>query len=161
MNLNPMISIKNRLFDAFRADHAVLGRGLYSLATHIRAGEEQASREAAAQLAKDAGPHIAFEEADFYPALSGFLSQDEIDEMYADHENGRMLIKDILVMKSGALADQHYRDQLLARIEAAEAHVSECGELFGVMGGLTGETQMQLLTKLEAWREQSPSWLEI
>ncbi len=40
-------------------------------------------------------------------------------------------------------------------------HVSECGELFGAMGGLPPEEQAALLATLEAWRAKAPRWSEI
>jgi len=156
----PLTKIKDRLFNAFREDHAVLGRGLYQLATHLRAGDEAKVRVAAAKLAQDAGAHIAFEEMNFYPALTPFLSQSDINEMHSDHARGRKLLQELVKLKEGALGDNAYLDKLIARVTAMEHHVSECGELFGAMGGLSDETQAELLEQLESWRERAPSWFE-
>jgi len=157
----PLTKIKDQLFCAFRDDHAVLGRGLYDLATLIRAKDVPKVRVAAAKLANDAGAHIAFEEANFYPALEPFLSQSEIDEMYADHAQGRALIHELANLKLHALDDKTYCERLLSQIESAEHHVSECGELFGAMGGLSKKTQAQLLEQLKSWRKRAPSWFEL
>ncbi|MEO1240446.1 MAG: hemerythrin domain-containing protein [Pseudomonadota bacterium] len=154
------MGIKDALFEAFREDHATLGRGLFDLRTMLAAGEIEDIRKAAERLDRDVGAHIAFEEREFYPALKPFLSQEEIDDMYQDHAEGLLLICEILNSTDAELAAPSRQAALTARIEKMEAHVSECGELFGAMGGLSADEQKALLEKLKEWRKRAPRWTD-
>jgi len=87
-----MTKINNALFNAFREDHAVLGRGLHELRSLVMAGDVGGLKTAAQNLDKAAGGHIAFEEEDFYPALKTFLSADEVAGMYDEHSHGAVTL---------------------------------------------------------------------
>ena len=52
------------LFEAFREDHAVLGRDLHEISEHLRGGDLLRRRPRRA-LNREAGAHIAFEEQFF------------------------------------------------------------------------------------------------
>lgn len=154
-----MTEIKQRLFDAFKQDHALLGSSFFVLATCLRDNDIAGARELAVKISMQAGPHIAFEEEEFYPALKRFLDQDEIDAMYLDHDKGRMLLENISRLDASVELDDAQKKQLLAEVEHFESHVSECGELFGVMGGLSDAELEHLLERLNHFRLQAPHWL--
>lgn len=156
-----MSEIKQRLFDAFRADHAVLGKGLYELAARLRASDVAGARQAADNIDNKNGAHIAFEQSDFYPALAPFLSAPEIDSMYIDHTEGQQMLKQVQSMSEGELQDKQRQQQLIEAVEHMETHVSECGELFGAMGGLDDAEQQHLLERIEYWRKQAPLWTSL
>lgn len=147
------------LFEAFRADHAVLGQGFYELGERLRAADAAGARQLAARIDHDAGPHIAFEEADFYPALKPILGRTELDEMYLDHARGRALLEEILALDATQIDDARQK-RLLAGVEAMQTHIADCGDLFGAMGSLAPEQQNGLLKRLLFWREQAPRWLK-
>jgi len=153
-----MTTINNELFDAFRQDHAVLGHGLHQLRSYVVAEDIPRLKTAAQDLDKAAGGHIAFEEEDFYPALKAFLSDDEVEEMYADHARGAETLTIIAALDSDAALQATQQQQLLARIDEMEEHVSECGELFGAMGGLDEAGKANLMDRLTYWRERAPTW---
>ena len=69
-----MNSLAKELSIAFQRDHAVLGRGLHELAAALRDGDILSAKRVAAELDRDAGPHIAFEEQCFYPRMRDLLS---------------------------------------------------------------------------------------
>ena len=153
-----MSKASNKLFDAFREDHAILGRGFQDIATCLRSGDIDGARETAARMDMEAGAHIVFEEEHFYPALSRFLDSAEIDEMYAEHETGRSVIEALLAMDDGAMPDAGARAALLAQAETMAHHIAECGTLFGAMGGLASEEQDALHDALMRLREMVPRW---
>lgn len=153
-----MTEINQQLFEAFRSDHAVLGRGLYELRSLILSGDLEALKAAADKLDQAAGAHIAFEEEDFYPALKAFLSDEEVGGMYAEHAQGAETLKAIKQLAGHEIEGPDTRDQLLEQIDEMEKHVSECGELFGAMGGLDESQKKALLRNLNRWRERAPSW---
>ncbi|MGD2133728.1 MAG: hemerythrin domain-containing protein [Maricaulaceae bacterium] len=156
-----MPDVTKELFDAFQKDHATLGRGLHQIGSRLRGGDMAGARDAADELDRAAGAHIAFEEHDFYPALAPFLDDDEISQLYREHRDGQATVKDLMGLDPAASIDKQRREGLLEHVEAMERHVSECGELFGAMGGLDSDAQAALLEKLDTWRAKAPRWTEI
>ena len=152
-----MSQVKQTLFDAFRQDHATLGRGLHRLRERLVAGDLAGIREAADRLDREAGAHIAFEEEDFYPALERFLSRSEIEDMYREHADGAALVRQAKTIERDTFSPEQ-QSSLIRRVDAMEEHVSECGELFGAMGGLTPAEQDALFARLRTWRDQRPTW---
>lgn len=150
--------VRKRLFDAFQDDHAELGRRLYELRQCISSKDCKQAKRLAAEILQTAGAHIAFEEHDFYPALRSHLSAEEVERMYAEHEQG------LAFLEALSKADpQTERDMTadLAEIDALDHHVADCGRLFGAMGGLAPQAMADLMTRLEAWRRVSPSWSDV
>ena len=156
-----MRDVTEALFEAFRQDHATLGRGLYQIAEHLRAGDLGAASAAADALDQAAGAHMAFEEEDFYPALEPFLDRAEVSELYHEHLDGQATLHELIAMGAQARPDAARGTELLKHIELMEHHVSECGELFGAMGGLDPEAQRTLLARLQSWRDKAPRWTEL
>lgn len=151
---------KMRLFDAFREDHAVLGRGLHALRERLATRDATGARTQAQRIDREAGAHIAFEEEDFYPALASFLGEREVDGMYRAHAEGLALVRDVMSARDADLvAGDEIRD-FLRRVDAMSDHVAACGELFGAMGGLADDDIDRLLQRLAHWRDLAPRWSE-
>lgn len=155
-----MTKINHGLFKAFREDHAILGRGLHELRSLVMADDVHGLKTAAQNLDKAAGGHIAFEEEDFYPALKTFLSADEVEGMYAEHAHGAETLSNIAKLDPNITLQAGQKKRLLDRIEEMEQHVSECGELFGAMGGLDEASKDDLMKRLQYWRKLAPTWTD-
>jgi len=151
---------RSRLFEAFREDHALLGQGLHRLRERLTARDAAGVRAAAEHLDRQAGAHIAFEEADFYPALEAFLSHREVDAMYREHAQGLALLVELMRVAEADLQIDDRVQRFLRRLDAMAAHVAECGDLFGAMGGLADADIDRLLSRLEHWRGVAPRWSE-
>jgi hypothetical protein len=149
---------KAELFEAFRADHALLGRGFHILRERLAAGDIDGARAQARRIDEEAGAHIAFEEQDFYPALSRLLDEEEVTGMYREHHDGLKLILELSRENEAELGEDNRVRALLDQVDAMQAHVSECGELFGAMGGLSDQEIAALMDRLNFWRAQAPSW---
>jgi hypothetical protein len=149
------------LFQAFREDHAVLGRGLYEVSEHLRGGDLPAAKARAERLDREAGAHIAFEESFFYPALRRLLGDAEVDRLYHEHGEGLAVIRALAALPADATLDEAERRKLLRQSELMEAHVAECGELFGAMGRIPPEEQAALHRELLALRKTAPRWTEL
>ena len=149
------------LFEAFREDHAVLGRGLHEISEHLRSGGLSAAKACGERLDREAGPHIAFEERFFYPALRRLLGNAEADRLYQEHGHGLSVIKSLAALPEGAVLSETERTVMLRDLELMQAHVAECGELFGAMGRISVEEQQALYQDLVALREQAPRWTEV
>lgn len=155
------MQIKDKLFKAFKNDHAALGRGLHELREALAAGDADGAKKAAARIDREAGAHIAFEEADFYPALKPFLSGKEVADMYQEHADGFALINSILSADDAEQLGETRRQMLIKAVENMQTHVSECGELFGAMGGLSSAEHKRLLEELNRWRKKAPRWTDV
>lgn len=149
---------EHNLFDAFREDHAVLGRGFHELSQCLRGDDAAGAREAAERIDTAAGSHIAFEEKHFYPALARMLGATEVRRMYSEHGKGLAAVRDLLEREPGAPLPDDERTRLMELSSAMEAHIAECGEMFAAMGRLPEEEQAALYRQLTVWREKRPRW---
>ncbi len=156
-----LMHIKKALHKAFREDHAMLGGALHALRTALADGDLCAAREIAARVDREAGAHIAFEEKDFYPALKAILPREEVAGMYRDHHEGYGVVRELLDLDPGDAVSQARRKSLIERVEHMEAHVAECGELFGALRRMSDDDNQSLLSRLRQWRENAPSWSEV
>lgn len=155
-----MPSTKNNLFEAFREDHAVLGKGFHDLSQALRAGDDAAAEAAASALDRSAGAHIAFEEEDFYPVLGRLLGAPQARDMAREHLAGLEVIRAFVDPRGRGPLDAKARERLLRQSQAMETHVAECGELFEAMGRIPREEQAALHRRLLAWREKRPRWID-
>jgi Hemerythrin HHE cation binding domain len=148
------------LFEAFREDHAVLGRGLHEISEHLRGGDLLAAKVSGERIDRAAGAHIAFEERFFYPALRRLLGDVEVDRLYQEHGKGVSVIKALAESPEDATLSDAERRKMLQDSELMEAHVAECGELFGAIGRIPLEEQEALYRELLALRDKAPRWTE-
>ena len=139
----------------------MLGGALHELRSALADDDISAARELAIRIDREAGAHIAFEERDFYPALTAILPRKEVAGMYRDHFEGYSLVRDLLERHAGGELSEEERRSLIERVEDMQAHVAECGELFGAMRRLSDERNEALLARLHEWREEAPTWTEL
>ena len=159
--LGTMNARPSALFDAFKEDHAVLGRGLHEISEYLRGGDLLAAKACGDRVDRQAGAHIAFEEQFFYPTLRRLLGDADVDRLYHEHGQGLSVIKALARLPEGAPLSEAERRTMLQDSEVMEAHVAECGELFGTMGRLPPVEQDALYRELVALREKAPRWTEL
>lgn len=152
---------ENQLFDAFREDHAKLGKGFFELSQSLRADDLSQAQEIARELDAEAGAHIAFEEHHFYPRLRPLLGDADVDRMIAEHGEGLEVIKTLERQPADEQLSSTAKTKLLQDADAMSTHIAECGELFGAIGRLDAAEQQSLLDELLAWRRKRPLWSEI
>jgi len=150
----------SELFEAFRQDHSVLGRGLHEISKHLRSGNILGAKACSERIDREVGSHIAFEEQFFYPVLRRLLGDAEADRLYEEHAQGLWVIKALAALPEGAMPSEHEKQIMLQASELMEAHVAECGELVGAMGRIPFEEQKILYGELLALREKAPRWTE-
>ncbi len=151
---------KPDLFEAFREDHVLLGRGFHDLSVGLRAGDVGGAVAAARRLNQEAGAHIAFEETDFYPVLAGLLGEEAVRRFHDEHTQGCDTVRAILEAAADGELDEVLHARLLTQSERMESHIAECGDLFGAMGRIPQEQQAALLTRLLEWRHRRPRWTD-
>jgi hypothetical protein len=153
-----MEDTSEKLIEAFREDHALLGSSFHELSKCLRANEAVAARRIAKRIDKEAGAHIAFEEEQFYPSLEPLLGEGEVARLHAEHRLGLAVIQTLIERDAVTPLDENERRRLLELSESMERHIAECGELFGAMERLPPDSQEELHGQLQDWRRTRPSW---
>lgn len=148
-----MEKIFPKLLEAFQEDHVMLGRGFNELSCCLRAADAAGAYVAARQLYEQAGAHLGFEEADFYPALVTLLGAEAVQRMYREHCCGFDAIHTLLSRGTDLPLSHDLSERLLAQTEVMEEHIAECGELFAAMRKIPEAEQQALYDKLILWRQ--------
>jgi Pre ATP-grasp domain/Hemerythrin HHE cation binding domain len=148
------------LLEAFKQDHAMLGRGFNRLSCCLRAGDLAGARAAALQLREEAGAHIGFEEEDFYPTLVPLLGEETVRRMRQEHCCGFDVIYTLLSRDQDLPLHPDLGERLLAQSEVMEEHIAECGELFAAMRDIPPAKQQTLYDRLIEWRRHPKLDLE-
>ncbi len=151
----------DELLRAFREDHAVLGRGFHRISTALRAGGGAEACAAAAEVDREAGAHIAFEERHFYPALVPLLGEGRVAGLLEEHAEGLAVVRALGSLSTAAALPEERRRDLLRASEAMEAHIAECGELFEAIGRIPEAEQAALLDQLLRLRAEHPAWTDL
>ena len=156
-----MTEIKDRLFEAFKEDHALLGRGFFELGQALRAGDKRELQLLAGRIDAEAGAHVGFEEKDFYPALAELTDPGHITRFHHEHGEGFDVLQRILSWNGETDLTSEVRAALLAKVRIFEDHIAECGEMFGLLGGMPPSEQARLFDRLQRWRDLQPSWSDV
>ncbi len=156
-----MLPASRYLSQAFQSDHACLEQIANNLKEALCNRDIIGAREIANELDRKAGAHIAFEEIDFYPVLTSYLPEQQIEKLYLDHIAGLAAIELILNSNPPNEIDQRQIKTLTAHVNAFEMHVAECGKLFSSMGALSSIRLQDLWERLVYWRSKAPRWTEI
>ena len=144
-----------QLLEAFRHDHAMLGRGFNELSCSLRAGDAAGACAAARGLQDVAGAHIGFEEEEYYPALVPLLGEETVRRMRQEHCCALDVICTLLQRGLDLPLPSGLAARLLAQSELMEEHIADCGELFSALRSIPAGKQQELYDKLIQWR-QSP-----
>ena len=145
-----------KLLAAFREDHAILGRSFNELSCCLRAGDILGAGRVARRIYEEAGPHICFEEEDFYPALVPLLGAETVRKMRQEHCCGLDAVRTLLTRDPNLPVPADLSERLLAQSEVMEAHIAECGELFDALHHIPLNDQQVLYDKLMTWRREQP-----
>ena len=148
--------IFSKLLAAFREDHVMLGRGFNELSCCLRAGDSLGAARAAHRVYEEAGPHICFEEEDFYPALVPLVGEKAVRKMRQEHCCGLDAVRTLLNRDPNLPVPADLSERLLAQSEVMEAHIAECGELFAALHHIPSTDQQVLYDKLMKWRREQP-----
>jgi hypothetical protein len=89
------------------------------------------------------------------------LGDAEVDRLYDEHGEGLAVIRALASVSDGVMLGESARDKVLRQSEIMEAHVAECGELFGTMGRIPPEEQDALFRHLLGLRKEAPRWTEV
>ncbi len=151
---------KQDLKQLFLEDHRRLARGLTRLIKHLERNELREAVDAAHALDVVAGPHMAFEEDVFYPALKHDYGREFVDRLEDEHQMGRDAVKELIAVNDSAHIAPADRQRLLHQLESALDHVLSCGTLVSHLERLPDARQKEMLGRLEALRESGMRWTD-
>ena len=101
-----------------KADHRKV-EDLFEKFEKASEGKKQALAE---QICNELKIHTIIEEEIFYPAITGKIEKDTINEAYVEHDGAKVLVNDIM---AGGPDDQYYDAKVHVLSEEIKHHVKE------------------------------------
>ncbi len=153
---------KSPLVREFLTDHQLMSKLLTETVAHLEKKNDAAALASAIRLDKVAGPHIAYEESELYPRISGEkLMSDTTRAMYDEHREAALALKRLLDSSStnGPLQEAQ-RQQIIAGLKTGITHAEHCGSLISLLDALPAPEQEESLANLLEYRERGRSWTE-
>ena len=152
-----MMRAESNLEQEFVKDHQKLTRGFSRIIEAVKDGKWSDAVEAARELNREGGPHIAFEEEILYPRVAQSQGEDSVRHLYEEHQTAIGAIQFLLNHPSGAEIDQDTRPQLIDKLQIGLDHAISCGTLLSYLTVLDEQTQSDLLAKLQQHRAAGKS----
>lgn len=151
-------SARTKLVDEFLADHQEMSRLLLLTLESVRDDRFDDAHTHALELNRVAGPHIAFEEAELYPRVSGSsLVSATTRELYAEHRKAVTALKKLL---DHPLPDAATKHEIIAGLQTGIDHSKHCGSLARLLSALPEPEQSQSLQVLLEQRNQGRQWTD-
>ncbi len=152
-------SAKSELELAFLEDHQHLLRGLTEILKALESEDLAAAAAAAERLDETVGPHMRFEEEEFYPALRAVLGNDYVNRLYDEHTEGQRAVWELRSRGPEALTGTD-RARLMQQVETTLNHAVSCGTLLSHLDALDEARQRALLERLVELRHEGQLWSE-
>lgn len=149
------------LRDAFMEDHRHLTTGLSRLLKALKLNDPPKAVEIADELDRVAGPHMAFEEEVFYPELEKRFGQEFVSRLYGEHELGQTAVRTLVTQRPVDPLEPTDQLSLIEEVETALNHALSCGSLLSHITTLSVAEREELLTRLQAFREEAPRWTDL
>jgi len=142
----------------FLTDHRTMSKLLLHTLVSLEEGNVEEALSAARALDKVGGPHIAFEESELYPRISGEnLISETTRQMYDDHHEAVTALKKLL---DNPDPDEKTKREIIDGFRTGIHHAEHCGSLISLLAALPEPERNESLTKLLAYRKQGKRWTE-
>jgi|GEM_PF-4284655 len=142
----------------FLADHQKMSKLMLHTLVSLEEGDVEAAVQSATALDELGGPHIAYEEAELYPRISGEkLISTTTRELYDEHRETVTALKRLL---DDPEPNESTRQEIIAGLRTGIHHAEQCGSLVSLLAALPEPEQNESLTKLLAFREQGRRWTD-
>ena len=145
---------------AFLKDHQTFTRGLSRILKALRDQDDALAVGLAEELDRDVGPHIEFEEQQFYPELKKRLDAPFVEQLYREHATGQRAIATLLDLRGAGELTADARDEVIRMLTQTMDHALSCGSLLSHLDGLGDERQADLLHELQESRNRGRRWTE-
>ena len=142
----------------FLADHQKMSKLMLHTLVSLEEGNLKAARKSAEALNEVGGPHIAYEEAELYPRISGEkLISATTRDMYDEHREAVTALKTLL---DNPEPNEKIKQEIMDGLRTGIHHAEHCGSLISLLAALPEPEQNESLTKLLAFREQGRKWTD-
>jgi len=117
--------------------------------------------DAAMEVDRIAGPHIAFEETILYPRVATARGEEFVEKLRHEH---RLVLEAIRFLlgrdKTQSLAKED-RTRLIEQVQTGIDHAATCGTLLSHITTLSHDQQTQMLCRLEDLRVLGLHWTDL
>lgn len=142
----------------FLDDHRKMSQLLLHVVVSLEVGNLEEATAAAEKLNQIAGPHIAYEETELYPRISGEkLISDTTRELYDEHREAVMAVKALL---EDPQPDQEQLGKIIDGLKTGVRHAEHCGSLVSLLAALPEPEQSASLERLLELRREGKPWTD-
>ena len=142
----------------FLADHQKMSKLMLHTLVSLEEDDIEAALQSAKALDEVGGPHIAYEEAELYPRISGEkLISATTREMYDEHREAVIALKTLL---DNPDPDEATKQEIMDGLRTGIHHAEHCGSLASLLAALPDPEKNESLAKLLAFREQGRKWTD-
>ena len=150
--------METMLIQEFRADHQRIRGALLRLHRAIEQGDVPLVRTILGGADTLLGAHFKFEELHLYPALSGFLGDDGVRQMFREHDSIFQGVGDLIGLAQQATWADPDRDAALERLGLVGDHPENCDDLCRYIERLPTTQQESLMAEMQAIRQERPAF---
>ncbi|MFY9255370.1 MAG: hemerythrin domain-containing protein [Fuerstiella sp.] len=151
---------KNQLEKEFIADHSSTSRGLKALKDALTSNGD-AVLEAARELDRIAGPHIAFEEQWLYPLVAKSRGHEFQHHMTSEHDEVVKALAEIKACDDLATVSAASKAEWQRHLQTGLDHVVTCGTLLSHLSTLDETERAEMLQRLQDLRDVGILWTEL
>ncbi|MDH3254787.1 MAG: hemerythrin domain-containing protein [Acidobacteriota bacterium] len=155
-----MTTVREELEVAFLEDHRLLTTGLERIAAALANDDLETAIEAADVVDQNVGPHMRFEEEEYYPRLRSLLGDAFVNQLYHEHGEGQEAIRRLVSAGHGNTLSPSAREEVAGLVKTALEHALSCGTLLSHLGSFDESEQRLLGERLDALRRLGTRWTE-
>ena len=142
----------------FLADHQKMSKLMLHTLVSLEEGNIDAAIVAAKALDEVGGAHIAYEEAELYPRISGEkMVSATTRSLYDEHRQAVTALKQLL---DNPNPNESTKQEIIAGLRTGVHHAEHCGSLVSLLAALPTPEQDESLTKLLDFRKQGRKWTD-
>lgn len=142
----------------FLADHQQMSQLLLHTLVSLEEDDVVAAVASADALDRVAGPHIAYEESELYPRISGEkLISETTAVMYAEHREAVLAVKKLL---DNPRPNETTKLEIIEGLRTGVRHAEHCGSLVSLLAALPEPEQEASLQKLFEFRKGGRPWTD-
>ena len=146
------------LVKEFLVDHQRMSQLMLNTLVSLEEGEDEEAIATAKALDRVAGPHIAYEESELYPRISGGSLVSETTElMYLEHRQAVEALKKLL---DNPRPNDTTKHEIVEGLRIGIAHVEHCGSLVSLLAALPEAEQKKSLQVLLDYRDRGRLWTD-
>jgi hypothetical protein len=145
----------------FLKAHQHFIRGLNRIVECLERNDPRTAAQAALDLDRRSGPHVEFEETEFYPLLVQPLGQQFVSQLYREHMAGLDALRAILAHDQTASYSEEEQRMLVEKARIALDHATSCGTLLSHVAGLTEDHKQELLRHYRQIERRGRRWTEL